>query len=345
MKKICCSLLCFLLYSMPPVLIVLISLVIFCSSCKELQEKVPVPVIFDTDIAPDYDDVGALAMLHALADNGEARILATISSNSYETTVPVLNIINTYFKRPDLPVGVSKESSPSYDCPRKWADSIIARYPHNLRSNDSAMAAVKLYRKILSSQPDMSVTVITVGYLTNLSGLLASGPDEYSSLTGKEIITKKVKHLVSMAGAIDSNGMGGYESNIVADIPASQKVFEEWPTDITLSGHEIGSTIFTGMKLITDNAIQNSPVKDAYRVAINYDGTTIGRYSWDQTAVLVAIRGTDPYFNNCKLDIRIAADGKINVISGNRVTYLLSNNYSGECAAIIEELMMHLPVK
>ena len=36
--------------------------------------KKPVPVIFDTDMGPDYDDVGAIAMLHALADKGEATI-------------------------------------------------------------------------------------------------------------------------------------------------------------------------------------------------------------------------------------------------------------------------------
>ncbi|HEY3369613.1 MAG TPA: hypothetical protein VGK10_02120, partial [Prolixibacteraceae bacterium] len=52
------------------------------------QKPIPVPVIFDTDIAPDYDDVGALAILHAFADKGEAIILATISSNAFETTVP-----------------------------------------------------------------------------------------------------------------------------------------------------------------------------------------------------------------------------------------------------------------
>jgi hypothetical protein len=30
------------------------------------------PVIFDTDMGPDYDDVGAIALLHAFADSGKA---------------------------------------------------------------------------------------------------------------------------------------------------------------------------------------------------------------------------------------------------------------------------------
>ena len=206
-------------------LFVLVSGIAFLICCAAPHEKLPVPVIFDTDIAPDYDDVGALAMLHALADNGEAEILATMSSNAFPTTVPVLSVINTYFNRPGLPVGVVKTGTPSYDCPRKWADTIIARYPHSLASNEEAMDAVHLYRRILSSQPDTSVTIITVGYLTNLANLLDSGPDEYSRLGGTDLVQKKVKRLVAMAGAIDSSGRGGYEANILADISASQKVF------------------------------------------------------------------------------------------------------------------------
>jgi len=41
----------------------------------------PVKIIFDTDMESDVDDVAALAMLHGLADKGEAEILATISSS------------------------------------------------------------------------------------------------------------------------------------------------------------------------------------------------------------------------------------------------------------------------
>ena len=39
----------------------------------------PVKIIFDTDMLTDFDDVGALACLHALADAGECEILATVS--------------------------------------------------------------------------------------------------------------------------------------------------------------------------------------------------------------------------------------------------------------------------
>ncbi len=65
----------------------------------------PVPVIFDTDMAEDVDDTGALALLHALADQGETQILATIVSARNEFVVPCLDAINTYYGRPDIAIG------------------------------------------------------------------------------------------------------------------------------------------------------------------------------------------------------------------------------------------------
>ena len=94
------------------------------------QNKKPVSIIFDTDIAPDYDDVGAMALLHAFADMGEAKILATVSSNAFETTAPTLSVLNTYFKRADIPIGITKKELPNKDCSQQWAQGIIAKYPH-----------------------------------------------------------------------------------------------------------------------------------------------------------------------------------------------------------------------
>src|SRR5437868_6194750 len=109
-------------------------LILFCSYFSTAQTHMPVNIIFDTDIAPDYDDVGATALLHAFEDRGEARILATISCNAFETTVPTLSVLNTYFRRPHIPVGVTKKALPNRSCSQRWAEAIIAKYPHPLQS-------------------------------------------------------------------------------------------------------------------------------------------------------------------------------------------------------------------
>ena len=73
------------------------------------HSPLPVPrIIFDTDMITDFDDVGALACLHALADAGECEILATISSTRGNASVGAIEVINHYYGRPDLPVGSPK---------------------------------------------------------------------------------------------------------------------------------------------------------------------------------------------------------------------------------------------
>jgi inosine-uridine nucleoside N-ribohydrolase len=302
-----------------------------------------VPVIFDTDIGPDFDDVGAMALLHAFADKGEAKILATISCNTFQTTVPTLSVLNNYFRRPDLPIGVTRGDFPSKECGEKWAEFIIAKYSHNVKANNQAQDALALYRKILVSQPDNSVTIVTVGFFTNVANLLNSPPDEFSSLSGKDLIKKKVKQLVSMAASLGKDGKGGNEFNVVVDAKASQKVFNEWPTPIILSGFQIGEKVMTGIPLINDEKITNSPVKDAYDVALKKNNQMQGRNSWDQTAVYVAVRGLEPYFTSRKIAFDIKDDGKSVPIPGEKYTWLEFKQTPEQVAKGIEELMHHQP--
>lgn len=302
-------------------------------------------IIFDTDIAPDYDDVGAMALLHAFADKGEATLLATISCNVFETTAPTLSVLNTYFGRPDLPIGITKADKPNKDCSQQWAQFINAKYPHALKTNAEADDALKLYRKLLVGQPDKSVTIVTVGFFTNVSNLLNSPADEFSSLTGKELITKKVKQLVSMAASLGKDGKGGNEFNVVVDAAASKNVFDNWPTPMIISGFDIGERVLTGMRLINNQKITASPVKDAFDVALKKDGNTKGRNSWDQTAVLVAVRGMEPYFSSRKINFDIKEDGKSVPVPGERFTYLTFKQTPEEVAKVIEDLMMHVPEK
>src|ERR1700722_19105224 len=116
----------------------------------------PLPVIFDTDMAPDYDDVGAITLLHAFADGGKATILATMSSNKYEGVAAVINLFNTYFHRPEIPIGVPKAAAVNQRDKQHWTDSILSRYPHAIQRNDQAWDAVSLYRRVLAGQADHS---------------------------------------------------------------------------------------------------------------------------------------------------------------------------------------------
>lgn len=318
----------------------------FLASCA-MQEKAKkatgekTAIIFDSDIGPDYDDAGAIALLHALADSGEAKILATIASNKYEGIAAVLNVFNTYFKRPDIPIGVPEGTGVDMRDTQHWTDSILAKYPHALKSNSEAANAVALYRKVLAGQPDQSVTIVTVGFLTNLAGLLSSKGDDISPLTGKELVTQKVKLLVSMAGKFPE----GREFNVYCDSTASIAVFENWPTKVIYSGFEIGSKIKTGLPLSKNESIRNSPVKDVFRISIPQSPEDAqGRMSWDETAVLVAVRGYEPYYTLQSGKIKVAPDGSNTWDSGGSgQDYLVEKMPPQEVQAVIEQLIAHQP--
>ena len=65
----------------------------------------PVKIIFDTDMGPDFDDVGAITILHNLAAKGDCEILATMASDGYPYIAPTLEVFNRYFGKPDIPIG------------------------------------------------------------------------------------------------------------------------------------------------------------------------------------------------------------------------------------------------
>jgi len=314
--------------------------------CKNHSQKVPgepVKIIFDTDLGPDYDDVGALAFLHAMADSGKAEILATVASNKHRLVAPAISVINYYFGRPDLEIGVPKSEGANMGSSQHWADSIVAKYPHKILDTTEWDDAVSVYRKTLSSQPDNSVTIVTVGFLTNLSNLLNSQPDNYSPLTGKELIMKKVKSLVSMAGRFP----GGKEFNVYIDSTASINVFNNWPGEIVFTGFEIGWEIRTGLRLMKSEA-KNSPVKDVFSISIPMSAEDKdGRMSWDETAVLIGVYGTEGFFDTVRGKIIINPDGSNrweNDAAGKHV-YVKQKMPVAEMSIFIEDRMMHVPVK
>jgi len=324
---------------------ILFCLCILCAVHTQAQTSSPKPVniIFDSDMGPDYDDVGAIAILHALADKGEVNILATMASTKYEGVAAVLDVFNTYFNRPNTPIGVPKGNALELRDWQHWTDTLIAKYSHKIKTNDEAQDAVKLYRKILASRPDKSVTIVTIGFLTNLSNLLNTRADEYSPLNGKQLVMKKVKLLVCMAGKFPS----GYEFNVMKDAAASQNVYNNRPTPTIFSGFEIGEKIKVGLPLIHNDAIKNDPVKDVFRISIpQAKEDSSGRKSWDETAVLVAVKGYPKFYTLHQGRINVADDGKDTWDdNGKGQAYLVEKVDYKQVQDLINELIMHQPVK
>jgi inosine-uridine nucleoside N-ribohydrolase len=285
------------------------TLVIGFMSCRHEKPgtQVAVKVILDTDIGPDVDDAGAVALLHALADRGEVEILAMNCNTTCEWGAPCLDAFNTYYGRGNIPIGTLKGKGSSGDSP-EWSGLTYNRYiaqhfPNDLKNGTQAPNAVAVYRKILASQADTSVTLISIGALTNLRNLLDSPADQLSQLNGMELAKRKVKMLSLMAGTYPKGKKN--DPNFSMDSIASVKVIAQWPTAIMFSGTEIGQSIKTGVRLL-DIKDDRNPIREAYLQwdahffnmwDSTYHGGSIHPHdSYDQTSVLYAVRGCKDYW-------------------------------------------------
>jgi len=269
---------------------ILVFLMLISGFAKSAQ---PVKIIFDSDMGPDFDDIGAITILHALAAKGECEILATMASDGYPYIAPTIEVFNRYFQKPEIPIGVPRPDAPNFSCPNHWNDSLVVKYLPKLKTNSDYPSATEVYRKVLAAQPDGSVVIVSVGFLSNLADLLRSSPDIYSSLSGKELVALKVKKWVAMAGTFPE----GSEFNVNRHAAASEYVIKNWPTPVLFSGFEIGVKIMTGNKVATLGT-KGSPVQWAYKYCLsNYeDRKSENRNSWDHTAVLCAVRNPEDYF-------------------------------------------------
>jgi inosine-uridine nucleoside N-ribohydrolase len=259
----------------------------------------PIPVIFDTDIGNDVDDALALAMLHALESRGEAHLVAVTITKDNRWAAPFVNLVNTFYGRPAIPVGVVKGGKTPADSAmirvpseRKRPDGAYV-YPHELADGSAAPEAVNVLRTVLAREQDASVVIIQVGFSTNLARLLDTGGDAASPLTGKELVARKVRLLSCMAGAYPT---GPAEFNVATDSQSARKLFTEWPTPIVASGLEVGlSILYPASSIERDfGYVAAHPIAEAYR---NYRKMPYDRPTWDLTSVLYAIRPDRGYFD------------------------------------------------
>ena len=265
---------------------------------SDTTAQTPVPIIFDTDLGFDCDDAGALAVLHRLTDLGEAQLLATMSVVGDPQSAGALDVINTYYGRPDTPIGAYQgerwiDARPYwYSRPTDFLEPLVAEYESNVKHKNEVAGAVQLYRRVLAEQPDSSVTVVAVGFSLNLANLLASAPDASSPLSGRALVAKKVKRLVYMGSRVQTGGLEDARPDFnLGDGPykngrTAQRVVSTWPTEIVFVGGEIGSHIKTGRSLRAQ--LPENPVARAYNLFPGLDARG-ERASWDLTAALYAV--------------------------------------------------------
>ncbi|GAB5409123.1 MAG: hypothetical protein BalsKO_14880 [Balneolaceae bacterium] len=249
-------------------------------------------IIFDTDFGGDADDLGALAMLNHFQNKGEINLTAVIGWNTELYSVPAMDATNTFYGNPDIPIGVRKDGSYLSD----WNHSkVIAENLDHDATYENTFEATSLYRKLLSESENKSIVIITVGPLANIQRLIESEPDNYSPLNGLDLINAKVSEFVIMGGNFPNSEN---EWNFDGNMPGVTKfVLEHLETPITFLGAELGASLKTGE--VFNDLPKDSPLylgfyhfsKYAPWVKENFEGRINNNSTFDQTAVLYAIRG------------------------------------------------------
>ena len=298
----------------------------------------PTPLIFDTDMGNDVDDVLALGMIHALQTRGECELLAVTITKDHELAASFTDAVNTFYGRGDILIGVCRSGvtpeQGKFNGLGSQQDDGKLRYPHDLLSGKNAPDAVTVLRQALANAEDGSVAIAQVGFSTNLADLLDSKADDICPLSGVELVRKKAKLLSSMAGAFTKipGKDGPYdhkEYNVVKDIPAAQKLADHWPTPIVWSGFEIGLSLpYPHESIELDYGyVAHHPLAEAY---VLYSPPPHNRPTWDLTSVLHAIRPNRNYFG-------LSPAGKVTVADDGLTTFEPSDNGSHQYLTLTPE--------
>lgn len=255
-----------------------------------------VSIILDTDMDTDCDDAGALAILNHYHNSGKVKMLGVLCDAPTQWGGSCIETINRYFSNHAVPIGVVR----AQDFLDTGSERFKAYYQHvnNLPSNifynellgrktgKAAVeypSAVEVYRKILSSSEDSSVTICCIGLLTAIEQLLKSEPDQYSSLNGYELVKAKVCSVTCMSGMEFPKGFEAF--NWKMDRIAAEYVTQHCPVPIYVSS--AGDNILTGHTFSAKLSVEN-PVRTAYEKFLG--GSGLNRPSWDQIALLYAMK-------------------------------------------------------
>ena len=303
------------------------------SSCSnndepaEQDEYTGVPlVILNTDIGSSADDLFALEMLYRYEDEGRCRLLGVVVDREGERNAAFADVMNTYFDHGDVPVGLVRDGIKE---PKVWID-----YAHVADTKDGEEQPMfgrsivdysllpdgwQLYRCLLAAQPDRSVSIVSVGFVTSLAQLLASGADAYSSLSGVELVRRKVKCIYLQGGVFGEAEEPDF--NFAQGITFAKTFFQLWPqeVDMVFSPMEAGQGVeYTPEQVIADVSWTDAhPIKQVY---MQCDCNT-GQRMWDVMPVVQAVEG----------DALFSLSGRGTVLFTDKAETLFTPSATGNC--------------
>ena len=253
-------------------------------------------IIFDTDIGSSADDLFALEMLYRYEDEGRCRLLGVMVDREGEGNAAFADVMNTYFDHSDVPVGLIRNGIKD---PKVWIDYAhvadtkdgegYQMFSRSIADYSALPDGWRLYRRLLAAQPDHTVSIVSVGFVTCLAQLLASGADKYSLLSGVELVRQKVKCIYLQGGVFGEAEEPDF--NFAQSLTFAKTFFQKWPqeVDMVFSPMEAGQDVeYTPEQVIADVSWTDAhPIKQVY---MQCDCNT-GQRMWDVMPVIQAVEG------------------------------------------------------
>ncbi len=251
-------------------------------------------MIIDTDLSLYWDDATAVGMANVLQQRGKVEILGVMSDIRSTVAVAAIDAIDTAYGHSRIPVGAVSDSRAN-TVPAGYSAQLIRRLPHAVGSSADAPGAVSLYRRVLTGQPDHSVTIVAIGAYTNLAGLLRSKPGQGSPLDGRALIATKVRDLVIEDGLFPG-GAPVPLTNSRYDVASARAVVTgaQWPTPIAWVDGSTGINTKVGGMLCSATPHDN-PMRIVFDALFGCGPPTDG--DWDGPTILYAIGGRQGLFS------------------------------------------------
>lgn len=271
-------------------------------------------IILDTDIGDDCDDAYALAMANIYHNEKKVNLLAVTHATSIKNGAYCAYAVNAEYGNKNIPIGSYSGKIVSDEKIDHYATAVKEKFVGNTAITTTD--AVKLMREKLSCIQDKSVDLVAIGPLGNLYALLESGADGISSLSGQELILKKVKRVVIMGGAFGEKAKEKHhvEWNVKCDTVAFKGFLDGCNADVYLID------FFNGLKVETGETLNG---KDDV-VAYSFKSFGVSkRPSWDPLSVYFEVTEDEEVFSVKQGKVTVDDEGFTTFTGGDGNRYLV----------------------
>jgi hypothetical protein len=260
---------------------------------RKTVARAMINLIYDGDIGPDPCDFSTISMLHEYHERGMINLMGVMGVTPDPFLASTFSLYNQIHGH-DIPIGAYREGPSNSRIPEAIrseyykALSWACRHPDpnrvmfekygntaTLRESD-VLDSVQMYRSLLATVPDDSVTIYAAGQLYNFESLLRTGPDHYSELSGAELLQRKVCRFVFMGGYFPDSSVNEWYRQHTADAEwnwwgfgsrntskVSLEAIAAMGKPVTYIGAEQGVRVLVGREVIARLG-RNHPTTEAF---------------------------------------------------------------------------------